>query len=244
MNIDFTNRRVIVTGGAGYLGSAIADTILAAGGFVAVPCEHERELERVGGKGHPQLAAFGPVNLADESAVESFFDDACATWGSTAAAPPWAVINAAGGFAWKPLLEMNAAVFTDQWRMNALTNFLCTLAGVRRMVAQKSGGRIVSVTARPALEPRLGANMSAYTASKAAVASLTQSLAEELASSGILVNAVVPSVMDTPANRRDMAGQDPSKWAKVSEVAATVAFLASPQNAVTRGGLVPVYGQT
>lgn len=242
MNIDFAGRRVIVTGGAGYLGSAIVDLMLASNAVVAVPCEHERELERVGAKSHPRLAAFGPIDLTDELSVEKFFDDACGDWGAGPPAPPWAVINAAGGFAWKPMLDAGADVFDRQFRMNAMTSYLSTRAGAKRMIAQRAGGRVVNVAARPALEPRLGANMAAYTAAKAAVAAMSAALAEELVAHGILVNAVVPSVMDTPANRRDMSQADASKWAKVSDVAATVAFLASPQNVVTRGGLVPVYG--
>ena len=106
------------------------------------------------------------------------------------------------------------------------------------------GGRIVNVAARPALEPRLGAGMIAYTASKAAVAALTQALGEEVAKDGILVNAVVPSTMDTPANRSAMPKADFSAWPKVEEVAATIVFLASPENKVTRSALVPVYGKS
>jgi NAD(P)-dependent dehydrogenase (short-subunit alcohol dehydrogenase family) len=86
--------------------------------------------------------------------------------------------------------------------------------------------------------------LTAYTAAKAAVASMTLGLSEELAPDGIWVNAVVPSIMDTPANRKAMPNADFAAWPKVSEVAATIAFLASPQNAVTRGALVPVYGRS
>ncbi len=86
--------------------------------------------------------------------------------------------------------------------------------------------------------------MVAYSTSKAGVASLTQCLAEELAPDGIWVNAVVPSIMDTPANRAAMPGADHSAWPSVGDVAHTIAFLASPDNAVTRGALVPVYGRS
>jgi NAD(P)-dependent dehydrogenase (short-subunit alcohol dehydrogenase family) len=86
--------------------------------------------------------------------------------------------------------------------------------------------------------------MTAYTASKAAVAALSAALAEEVAGEGILVNAVAPSIMDTPANRKDMPKADFSKWPKVEEVAAAILFLASPENTVTRGGFVPVYGKS
>ena len=108
----------------------------------------------------------------------------------------------------------------------------------------RSGGRIVNVAARPALEPRIGAGMTAYTASKAGVAALTAALAEEVAKDGILVNAVAPSIMDTPANRKAMPKADFSAWPKVEEVAATILFLASPDNKVTRGAIVPVYGKS
>jgi len=95
---------------------------------------------------------------------------------------------------------------------------------------------------KPAVNPVAG--LSAYSASKAAVANLTQALAEELAPQRIWVNAVLPSIMDTPANRQAMPNADFTKWPKVEEVAGTIAFLASPQNAVTRGALVEVYGQS
>jgi NAD(P)-dependent dehydrogenase (short-subunit alcohol dehydrogenase family) len=106
------------------------------------------------------------------------------------------------------------------------------------------GGRIVNVAARPGLEWRTGAGMAAYTASKAAVAALTVALAEEVAKDGILVNAIAPSIMDTPANRAAMPKADYSLWPKVEEVATTILFLASPENRVTRGGVVPVYGKS
>ena len=106
------------------------------------------------------------------------------------------------------------------------------------------GGRIVNVSARAGLEWRSGAGMAAYTASKAAVAALTAALAEEVAKDGILVNAVAPSIMDTPANRQAMPKADYAAWPKVEEVAATILFLASPDNRVTRGAVVPVYGKS
>jgi NAD(P)-dependent dehydrogenase (short-subunit alcohol dehydrogenase family) len=86
--------------------------------------------------------------------------------------------------------------------------------------------------------------MTAYSASKAGVAALTVALAEEVAKDGILVNAVAPSIMDTPANRQAMPKADYASWPKVEEVAATIAFLASPENLVTRGAVVPVYGKS
>ena len=100
----------------------------------------------------------------------------------------------------------------------------------------------MNVAARPALVATAG--LSAYAASKAVVVSLTVSLSEELAAENIWVNAVVPSIMDTPINRRAMPNANFDAWPKLPEVAATIVFLASPQNEVTRGALLPVYGRS
>lgn len=90
----------------------------------------------------------------------------------------------------------------------------------------------------------MGAGMTAYTASKTGVVALTQALAQEVADQGILVNAVAPSIMDTPQNRQAMPKANHDAWPKVEEVAATILFLASPENRVTRGAVVPVYGRS
>ena len=102
---------------------------------------------------------------------------------------------------------------------------------------------IVNVAARAAIEWRSGANMTAYAASKAAVAAFTGALANELAKANILVNAVAPSTMDTPANRKSMPDADYAAWPKVEDVAATIVFLASPENRITSGAVLPVYGR-
>jgi NAD(P)-dependent dehydrogenase (short-subunit alcohol dehydrogenase family) len=104
-------------------------------------------------------------------------------------------------------------------------------------------GRIVNVAARQALEPRLGANATAYSVAKAGVATLTIALGEEVAKDGILVNAVAPSILDTRANRESMPKADFDEWPKTQEVAALITFLASPDNKVVRGAVVPVYGK-
>ena len=144
----------------------------------------------------------------------------------------------------KPVAETTRSDLMQQVDMNFVTAFLCCRAAVNAMARSGAGGRIVNVAARPALEWRTGAGMTAYTASKAAVAALTAALAEEVAKNGILVNAVAPSIMDTPANRAAMPKADYAAWPKVDEVAATILFLASPDNKVTRGAIVPVYGRS
>ena len=102
----------------------------------------------------------------------------------------------------------------------------------------------MNVAARPAVEPRQGAGMIAYTASKAAVAASTEALAEEVAAEGIWVNAVAPSIMDTPQNRVAMPDADFSRWPSVDDVATAIVFLASPSNRTARGSIVKVYGKS
>ncbi len=253
----FANLHTVVSGGAGALGSAVTARILAAGGFCHVPILDEAELKHFPFASHERVRIERHVDLSQEAAVQGFFE-AVAAYAASHGGRLWASIHIAGGFHYAALAETKLIDFRKMLDTNAVTCFLCCREAARHMcgvpgggdvpqaaasVASGRGGRIVNVAARPALEPRQGANMSAYTASKAAVAALTEALGEELAPSGVLVNAVAPSIMDTPANRRSMPDADFATWPTTDEVAATMVFLASPANAVTRGGVVPVYGR-
>src|ERR1700680_3701327 len=236
--MDFRDRHIVVSGGAGALGTAVVEVLAAAGAICHVPCLHEAEKQscRLQESKNVRLAVAG--NLADEAVVASFYQGI---------APLWASIHIAGGFAMAPMRDTTAALLRQQLDMNFVSCALCCRAAVNAMsssTAAGGGGRIVNVTARPGLEWRSGAGMVAYTASKAAVAALTAALAEEVAKDGILVNAVAPSIMDTAANRAAMPKADYALWPKVEEVAATIVFLASPENRVTRGAIVPVYGKS
>jgi len=231
--MDFHDRQVVVTGGAGALGTAVVAALLEAGAICHVPCFDEAEARRFRLRQHPGIRLSVAGSLADETAVARLYGGI---------GPLWSSIHIAGGFAMAPLQETGAAGLRQQLDMNFMSCALCCAAAVRAMA--KAGGRIVNIAARPALEWRSGAGMVAYTASKAAVAALTVALAEEVATDGILVNAVAPSILDTPANRAAMANADYSRWPKVEEVAATILFLASPDNRVTRGAVVPVYGKS
>jgi NAD(P)-dependent dehydrogenase (short-subunit alcohol dehydrogenase family) len=230
--MDFRNRHVVVTGGAGALGTAVVARLLEAGAVCHVPCLNEAEAARFRLRDHKQVLVSITGSLADEAAVEKLYRGATSLWAS---------IHTIGGFAASALHDTDLATIRQQIEMNLISCILCCRAAVRAMTA---GGRIVNVAARPALEWRTGAGMTAYAASKAGVAALTAALAEEVAKDGILVNAVAPSIMDTPANRQAMPKADYALWPKVEEVAATIAFLASPENQVTRGAIVPVYGKS
>src|SRR6202049_3487448 len=228
----FRDRHIVVSGGAGALGTAVVEALAGAGAICHVPCLHEAEKQscRLRESKNVRLAVAG--NLADEAVVARFYQGI---------APLWASIHIAGGLAMAPRRDTTAALLRQQLDMNFVSCALCCRAAVSAMTA---GGRIVNVSARPGLEWRGGAGLAAYTASKAAVAALTAALAEEVAKDGILVNAVAPSIMDTAANRAAMPKADYALWPKVEEVAATIVFLASPDNRVTRGGIVPVYGKS
>ncbi len=155
----------------------------------------------------------------------------------------WASVHLVGGFHWGGLADSPASVFDEMMALNARSCYLACRAAAAAMKRGGDGGRIVNVTARPGLDPTAGASMVAYTGAKAAVAAMTQAMAEELAPNGIWVNAVAPSIMDTPRNRADMPNANHAEWPTPEEVAETITFLASPSNRTTRGALVPVYGR-
>ncbi len=230
--MDFSNKHIVVTGGTGALGSAVVGALLAAGASCTVPYQHEAEAQRFPHRGDPKVTLIAVADLADEAMVAKVYDGL----------QLWASIHIAGGFAAGKVADTGQAALMAQLDSNLVSCFLCCRAAVNAMAA--GGGRIVNVAARPALEWRSGAGMAAYTVAKTGVAALTVALAEEVAKDGILVNAVAPSIMDTPANRAAMPKADHALWPKVEDVAATILFLASPDNRVSRGAIVPVYGKS
>jgi NAD(P)-dependent dehydrogenase (short-subunit alcohol dehydrogenase family) len=231
--MDFRDRHIVVTGGAGALGTAVVTALIEAGAICHVPCFNEAEAQRFSLRDHKQVKTTVAGNLADEANISGLYKGI---------SPLWASIHIAGGFAAGALTDTSAATMRQQIDMNLMSCMLCSRAAVAAM--RGGGGRIVNVSARAGLEWRSGAGMTAYTVAKAGVAAFTAALAEEVAKDGILVNAVAPSIMDTQANRNSMPKADYALWPKVEEVAATIVFLASPDNRVTRGGVVPVYGKS
>jgi NAD(P)-dependent dehydrogenase (short-subunit alcohol dehydrogenase family) len=207
-------RHIVVTGGSGALGKGVCALLEARGAIVHVS---------------PNPPA---LRLDDEAQAEAFF----------AGLPPlWASIHLAGGFAMKPIAETTLADFEAQWRTNTVTCFLSCREAVRAIRKAGGGGRIVNVASRPVLTP--GPNLTAYVAAKAGVVAITQGLAAELLREDILVNAVLPSLIDTPANRAAMPDADHASWPTPAQIAEAIAFLASPENTLTSGALVPVYGR-
>src|SRR5438128_2400518 len=168
--VAFHGSHVVVTGGTGALGSAVVGALRAAGAVCHVTNMVAAELEKYPHRNDPDVHVTTGLDLADEAAVRRFY----------ASLPPlWASIHLAGGFAMSPVGETSAVAFADQFQMNALSAFLCSAAAIRAIRTRiepgpggAKGGRIVNVAARPALEPRLGSGLVAYTRAKAAVAAL------------------------------------------------------------------------
>lgn len=206
-------KHVVITGGRGALGKGVVAVFEARGATVHVADRPD-------------------VQLDDEASTRAFYG---------ALPPIWASVHLVGGFAMAPLTETSVADFEGQWKLNTLTCFLACREAVVSMRKGGVGGRIVNVGSRPVIAPVGG--MVSYVTAKAGVASMTQTLAAELLGENILVNAVLPSTIDTPANRASMPKADHDKWPKPAEIAETIAFLASPENALTSGVLVPVFGR-
>ncbi|HWX30746.1 MAG TPA: SDR family NAD(P)-dependent oxidoreductase [Steroidobacteraceae bacterium] len=232
--MDYRDRHVVVTGGTGALGTAVVGALLEAGAVCHVPYRSESEAKRFRHADNKKVSLVALRDLVDEAAVTDFYGGLDQLWAS---------IHIAGGFAFAPIAKSDKALLLGQLNTNLVSAYLCSRAAVAAFERGGSGGRIVNVAARHALEPRLGASLTAYAVAKAGVAALTMALGEEVAKDDVLVNAVAPSIMDTPTNRKSMPKADFDEWPKVEEVAAAIMFLASPENKVTRGAIVPVYGK-
>ncbi len=226
-------RNVVITGGTGGLGSAVTRALVDAGAVCHIPCIESSAPERFELDGHKRVRLAFSVDLTSEESVAGFYGSIANQGGEL-----WGSVHLAGGFAMRPLVDTELAAFRRMVDLNGVTCFLSCREAARAM---GGAGRVVNVAARPAVQPAGG--MVAYTASKAMVASMTQTLALELSARGILVNAILPSIIDTPANRASMPDADHTAWPKATEIAETVRFLVSPHNALTSGALIPVYGR-
>ena len=218
MTQTLEGKRIVVTGGTGSLGSAVVQLLLERGASCEVTWRTQKELDHFA---LSDRVALHQVDCADERQVEAFYSRLDELWAS---------LHVVGGFAMANIENTSAEDLRRMFEQNTMTCFLCCREAVKTMrKAGKGGqgGRIVNVAARPAAIPVGG--MIAYSTCKAAV-------------ENILVNAILPSVMDTPANRKAMPAADFSLWPQVEQVAEAMVFLASPENALTTGALVPVYG--
>jgi len=232
MDQPLTSRNVVVTGGTGALGKVVVARLMQAGAVCHVPA-HSNGAAATAGKDECLRVVPG-VDLTDEAAVERFYDSVPGLWAS---------VHLAGGFAMSPLADTTRADFLRMFETNALTAFICCRAAAHAMRKAGRGGRIVNVAARPGLDPRKGAHMAAYATGKAAVVAITLALAEELKDERILVNAIAPSTLDTPANRQAMPKADPAKWLAPEAAAEAILQLVSPANTEISGAVLPLYAR-
>lgn len=223
------DRTVLITGGTGFLGGAVVERYLDEGWRVVVPWVVESEVPRLKERvGDPDRLTLVHADVTDVQGVA----DALA-----AADEFHAGVLLVGGFAMAPVAETDPDTWHRMVALNATSLFQVTRQLLPRLVANVDGGSVVTVAAEPALD-RGAAGMGAYAATKAAVVSLTRTLAAEGAEGGVNVNAIAPRIIDTPANRKSMPDAETSTWLKPEEIARVVAFLTSDAGRIVNGSVL------
>ena len=237
MEISLTGKVVVVAGGTGGLGRAVSLAFLMEGATVVATYRREKEFDALkAAVGERALRLGGhAVDATDEAAVREMINGAAAKYGRLDA-----LVNTIGGYAGGvKLWELETKTFDQMLTLNLRSGFALA-RGVVPVMLKQGRGAIVNVAAKAALDH--GAGAAAYAASKAAALALMDSLAEDLKGSGIRVNSVLPSIIDTEVNRKAMPNADFSKWPKPEEIARVILFLCSDAARVIHGAAIPVYG--
>ena len=217
---------VIVTGGFGVLGQAVARKFADRGDKVA-----RIDFAKQPASELPGALDLGGIDLTDSGGTQAALAKVVATHGGIDV-----LINVAGGFSWETLEDGNLETWLKMQAMNVMTAATITKLALPEL--KKSGqGRIINMGAGGAVKAGMG--MGSYAASKAGVHRLTEALAEELAGSSVTVNAILPSIIDTPTNRADMPDADPNEWVTPESIGDIMLFIASPASAAVTGALIP-----
>lgn len=237
MNISFSGNVVLVAGGTGGLGRSVSIAFLAEGSKVVVTYRNQDEfvaLQKAAGPNGDSLEGHS-VDVTDEAAVGQLVTQVLSKHGRLDA-----MVNTVGGYAGGvKLWELDTAIFDRMLSLNLRSGYALSRAVVPAMLKQKHGA-IVNVAAKAAFDHAAGA--SAYAASKAAALAMIDCLAADLTGTGVRANSILPSIIDTEANRKAMPGADYATWPKPEDIARVILFLCSDDARVVHGAAIPVYG--
>jgi NAD(P)-dependent dehydrogenase (short-subunit alcohol dehydrogenase family) len=235
----------LITGGTGGLGGAVTETLLRAGATTLVTYQDDAARDALqrrmakAGLLDDQPGRLEPVHV-DVTDSESI--EACVRDGVTRHGKIDVLVTIVGGYlGGKDVSQMTAAEWKGMLDLNLTSTFLCCRAVLPPMI-ERNYGRIVAVSSRSAVQPARG--VSAYAVSKRGVLTLIESIAEENHSRNVTANAVLPGIIDTPANRQGMPTAQQDRWTKPEEIARVIAFLVSPEAGIINGAAIPVYGQS
>jgi len=235
----FSGKLVIVAGGSGGLGREVSLAFLEEGADLVVTYREPKEFDALKSEAGKNASAIEghSVDVTDEAAVRQLLEKVLAKHGRLDA-----LVNTVGGYAGGvSLWELETKVFDQMLALNLRSGYVLSRAAIPEMLKQKHGA-IVNVASKAALDHAAGA--AAYAASKAAVLALMDSLAAEVKGTGVRVNSILPSIIDTEANRRAMPTADFAKWPKPADIARVILFLCSDDAKVIHGAAVPVYGDS
>ena len=229
--MKLSGKKIVVTGAFGVLGAAVSAVAKSAGAQVACIdfAPASKAPAAVAG-----LVLIGEVDLGSPAAATKALQAAAAQLGGLDG-----IVNIAGGFRWEKIADGDIATWDFMFNVNVRTAVNAIRAALPLL--KSPGARIVNIGAAGAIKGTAG--MASYAASKAGVARLTESLADELKDSGVTVNAVLPSIIDTPVNRADMPTADFERWVKPEQVADLIVFLLSERAAAITGALIPITGR-
>ena len=234
--MKFSNRVVLVAGGTGGLGRSVTLAFLNEGANVVVTYQRQDEFENLRRTAGASLEG-NKVDVTDPEAVGAFVSELVAKHKKIDA-----LVNTVGGYAGGlKLWETDPKVFDRMIALNLRSNYVLSRA-VAPVMLKEGRGAIVNVVAKAAVDH--GAGASAYAASKAGALAMTDSLAADLKGSGVRVNSILPSIIDTEVNRKAMPGADFSKWPKPEDIARVILFLCSDDAKVVHGAAVSVYGDS
>jgi NAD(P)-dependent dehydrogenase (short-subunit alcohol dehydrogenase family) len=239
MNGKFEGKVVLVTGGTGGLGRAVSLAFLEQGAKVVVTYRKEEEWAtlQTAARANSEKLEGASIDVTNEAAARQFVDGVVARHGRVNA-----LVNTVGAYAGGvKLWELDAKVWEQQFALNVRSGLVMARAVVPTMLKQRSGA-IVNVASKAAVDHAPGA--SAYAASKAAAVAMIDSLAADLKGTGVRANSILPSIIDTPANRKAMPNADFSKWPKPEEIARVILFLCCEDANLIQGAAIPVYGDS